>query len=101
MNSCELELFLAIAQPSRADALISSGYFHPLCTNRCVRFSFCGFKWLDVVCKCRVTRQLVLKWQSQIASFNSSMPYFGHMAYFVIGELHDINVIGSNLFASR
>ena len=39
-------------------------------------------------------------WQSQTASFDLSMPYFGHMAYFVIGELHDINVIGSNLFAS-
>jgi len=56
--------------------------------------------WVDVEIKCRFTRQLVLKWQCQIASFNSCMPYFGHMAYFVIGELHDINIIGSNLFAS-
>ena len=31
---------------------------------------------------------------------NLRMPYFGHMAYFVIRELHDINVVGSNLFAS-
>jgi hypothetical protein len=43
---------------------------------------------------------VVGEWQSQIASFNLSMPYFGHMAYFVIAELHDINIIGSNLFAS-
>ena len=40
MNSCELELFLAMAQRSRADALIYSGYFHPLRKNRSVRFDF-------------------------------------------------------------
>jgi hypothetical protein len=42
VNSCELELFLAIAQPSRADALISSGYFSPLRMNRRVRFGISG-----------------------------------------------------------
>ena len=40
MNSCELELFLAMAQRSRADALIYSGYFYPLRKNRSVRFGF-------------------------------------------------------------
>jgi len=34
VNSCELELFLAMAQRSRADALIYSGYFYLLRTNR-------------------------------------------------------------------
>ena len=29
-----------MAQRSRADALISSGYFYSLRTNRCVRFGF-------------------------------------------------------------
>ena len=47
MNSCELELFLAMAQRSRADALIYSGYFYLLRTNRSVRFGFGGLTVLS------------------------------------------------------
>ena len=75
--------------------------------TRCVRIVVSGLfcaglpcSWFGVEIRCRFKRQRVGEWQSQIASFNSCMPYFGHMAYFVIAELHDINIIGSNLFAS-
>jgi hypothetical protein len=71
-------------------------------TNRCVRFGFFGATVLVAGSGHQVSLNTTVdgEWQSQAASFDLSMPYFGHMAYFVIGELHDINIIGSNLFSS-
>ena len=74
----------------------------PARKNRSVRFGFSGSTVLVASSGSQVSfyTTVVGEWQSQIASFNLSMPYFGRMAYFVVGELHDINIIGGNLFAS-